>query len=109
MKGPPVTLFFSPFAQFLGPAAVEGHASIAKREFKLGSRLAQVGQHGRHVDGAAGKQRFEGATFLRGFRVKRKPRPAQIDLEFLKQSFNTPGTEIAPGSDVVRENFKDRR
>ena len=32
--------------------------------------------------------------------------PADGDVECLFQSFNTPGTEVAPGSDVVAEDFE---
>ena len=35
-----------------------------------------------------------------------KVHPADGDVECLFQSFNTPGTEVAPGSDVVAEDFE---
>ena len=38
-----------------------------------------------------------------------KVHPADADVECLFQSFNTPGTEVAPGSDVVTENFEGDR
>jgi len=38
--------------------------------------------------------------------MKRKVDPAHIDVEVLLQSFNTPGTEIAPGSNEVGEDFQ---
>jgi hypothetical protein len=69
--------------------------------------VAEVDQHFRNVDGSAGKERFKGPTLLRGFRMKRKRGPAKVDVKFLLQSFNTPGNEIAPGSDIIRKNFQD--
>jgi hypothetical protein len=39
--------------------------------------------------------------------VQRKSRPAQVDLKLLFQSFNTPGNEVAPGSDEIRKDFQD--
>ena len=68
--------------------------------------FSEMCQHFRYVDRPAGKEIFEAAAVLRGFRMKRKSRPVHIDLNVLLQSFNTPGNEIAPGSDVVRENFQ---
>jgi hypothetical protein len=41
--------------------------------------------------------------------MKRKSCPPDADCKFFLQFFNTPGNEIAPGSDVVRENFKNDR
>jgi hypothetical protein len=37
--------------------------------------------------------------------VQRKSNPLNFDLEFAPQSFNTPGDEIAPGSDIIGKNF----
>jgi hypothetical protein len=31
--------------------------------------------------------------------------PVDLDIEISLQLFNTPGTEIAPGSNVIAENF----
>jgi hypothetical protein len=39
--------------------------------------------------------------------MERKSRPVKFEVEFLLQFFNTPGNEIAPGSDVVGEYFQD--
>jgi hypothetical protein len=41
--------------------------------------------------------------------VQGKGLPLNFDLKILFQFFNTPGTEIAPGSDVVGENFQLHR
>jgi hypothetical protein len=38
--------------------------------------------------------------------MKGKGSPFYFDLEILFQFFNTPGTEITPGSDVIRKDFK---
>jgi hypothetical protein len=66
-----------------------------------------MGQHIVNVDGPAGKEVFEGSAFFRGFRMEGKGRPVEVNVEFLLQSFNTPGNEIAPGSDVVGKNFQN--
>jgi hypothetical protein len=39
--------------------------------------------------------------------VQRKRRPAEVDLERFFQSFNTPGNEVAPGSDEIRKNLQN--
>jgi len=64
-----------------------------------------MGQHLRNVNELAGKQLFETPALIRGFGMKGKRRPVDMDVVSLLQSFNTPGNEIAPGSDVVREDF----
>jgi hypothetical protein len=33
--------------------------------------------------------------------------PADLELEFFLQLFNTPGNEIAPGSDIIRKYFQN--
>jgi hypothetical protein len=49
---------------------------------------------------------FEEPAFLGGFRVKRKSPPADNDIELALQFFNTPGNEIAPGSDIIGKYFE---
>jgi hypothetical protein len=44
---------------------------------------------------------LQGAALRRGVRMQRKSDPSNSDIEFAFQSFNTPGDEIAPGSDVI--------
>jgi hypothetical protein len=41
--------------------------------------------------------------------MKRECPPFNPDLIFFFQFFNTPGNEIAPGSDVVGKDFKNNR
>jgi hypothetical protein len=105
VKRLPKAALFGPFAQFLSPAAVIGHRALAEGQTKLVGGLFEVGQHLRYVDGPPGKKILKGAALLRCFRVKGKRRPAKVDVEFLLQSFNTPGNEIAPGSDVVGKDL----
>jgi hypothetical protein len=38
--------------------------------------------------------------------MERKSRPMDIDIILFLQFFNTPGNEIAPGSDKIRKNLK---
>jgi hypothetical protein len=69
--------------------------------------VPEMGQHLRYVDRSAGKKVFQRLAVRRRFRMKRKGRPVRVDIKFLLQFFNTPGNEIAPGSDIVREDFQD--
>jgi hypothetical protein len=66
-----------------------------------------MGQHLRYIDRSPGKEIFQRSAVRGRFRVKRERRPLHLDRIFLLQFFNTPGNEIAPGSDVVREDFQD--
>jgi hypothetical protein len=40
--------------------------------------------------------------------MQREMGPYNIDVVSLAEFFNTPGTEITPGSDVVGENLQDK-
>ena len=48
----------------------------------------------------------EGSAFSRCLRMQRKGGPADGQIVFLFQSVDTPGTEIAPGSDIIRKDFQ---
>ena len=39
--------------------------------------------------------------------MQREEHPLHRDVELLFESVNTPGTEVAPRSDVIREHFQD--
>jgi len=52
------------------------------------------------------KQFFQRLAVFRCIRVKRESRPLNINFKILLQSFNTPGNEIAPRSNIVRKYFK---
>ena len=41
--------------------------------------------------------------------MQRKSGPFDINVKLVLQLFNTPGNEIAPGSDIVRKNFQGCR
>ena len=96
-----------PFCRFLGTTRVEAHAALTERQPQAAGRLFEPLQHLRNVDAAPGEQVLERDPFGRDLRVQRKSRPVQIDLELLFQSFITPGNEVAPGSDEIRENLQD--
>jgi hypothetical protein len=54
------------------------------------------------------EKRLEGTSFGRCVGMQGKGQPAGIYLKLSFKSFNTPGNEIAPGSDVVRIDFEGR-
>jgi hypothetical protein len=90
-----------------GSARVEAHAALTERQPQAVCGLFEPLQHLRNVDASSGEQALERDPFGRDLRVQRKSRPVQIDPELLFQSFNTPGNEVAPGSDEIRENLQD--
>ena len=55
------------------------------------------------------KQFIQPASFLRRFGMKREVNVVDVDMIILFQFFNTPGTEIAPGSDKIGINIKRGR
>jgi hypothetical protein len=62
--------------------------------------------HFRHINRSTGKELFEAAAFIRGFGMERKGNPVNLDGIRSLNPFNTPGNEIAPGSDEIRKNIK---
>jgi hypothetical protein len=60
------------------------------------------------IHGLAAKELLKRLAFLRGLRVQGKGDPLDPDSVFLFQSFNTPGTEVAPGSDVVGKDLQNQ-
>jgi hypothetical protein len=65
-----------------------------------------MGQHLGDIDIAARKKFFKCQALLWGIRMERESGPSNINLEFVLQFFNTPGNEIAPRSNIVREYFQ---
>jgi len=95
----------SPFPQFLGPTAVERPRASPPWQAKLGSHSVQAIHGRRQVDAPSGEKFLQGATLLRCLRMERKRNPPDGDIVFLRKLFNTPGNEIAPGSEVIGENL----
>jgi len=62
--------------------------------------------HLHHIDGGAGKKLVQAPALDRGFRMQGKGPPVNLDLMFLLQLFNTPGNEIAPGSDIIGKDLE---
>ena len=61
---------------------------------------------GVHIDIAAAEQFLERYTLCGGVGMQWEVHPVDVDIEISLQLFNTPGTEVAPGSDEVGEYFK---
>jgi hypothetical protein len=61
---------------------------------------------GAHIDIAAAEQLLERPALGGRVGMQREVYPRDPDVEILLQLFNTPGTEIAPGSDVIAEYFQ---
>jgi len=64
---------------------------------------------GLDIDIAAAEQLLERQTLCRRLRMQWKVHPVDIDLEISLQLFNTPGTEIAPWSNVIAEYLERDR
>jgi hypothetical protein len=109
VKGIAAALILGPFSQFLSQAAVEGHRTLAEGQLQFIGHLPQAGHHRRDIHRPAGEQRFERLPGRRRFRMQGKGRPLDVERKCRFDPFNTPGTEVAPGSDVVGEDLQDGR
>ena len=106
METIPSVHFLCPFSEFLGQAAVVGHGPLSEGEAFCPGHLLQSGQHGRDVHITAFEEFLQGLACLRDLRMQGKGHPVDIQIMLLPQFFNTPGNEIAPGSDVVRKDLQ---
>ena len=100
---PPLVL--GPLAQFLGQPTVVSHLPVAERQVQLPGDPVQAGQYGGNVHRLPGEKVLQGSALLRRFGMQGKRRPGNGDVKVRFESFNTPGTEVAPRSDVVGEDF----
>ena len=62
--------------------------------------------HGGKIDITAPKEILQASPLFWRFGMKRKMSDLNAQAIICFQFLNTPGTEVAPGSDVVGENFK---
>jgi len=62
--------------------------------------------HRIEVESPAGKKILQWEAFGRSIGMQGEKDPVNIDVVVLLQSFNTPGTEITPGSNVIAEDFQ---
>jgi hypothetical protein len=105
----PPALFLRPLSQFLRQPAVVGFLAVAQGQTRFFRRLPQTGFYLVDAHRSPGKKLFQSQTFFRRFRMKGKRPPLDCDLKILSQFFNTPGNEVAPGSDIIGKNFQNRQ
>ena len=106
MKSFTLSSAFRPEAKFLCEPAIAGHCPLAKGETTFFGSSFQLADHLPDSFRTDVKEIFEKLSLLRGFRVKWKGSPVNRYVIFFLQLFNTPGNEVAPGSDIVGENFE---
>ena len=64
-------------------------------------------EHRWNIDIPSCEEFFQGPAFFWGFRMQGKGDPLHLDIVRLLEFFNTPGNEIAPGSDIVGEDLQE--
>ena len=96
-----------PFAEFLGKATVVGVRAITIREALCSHEIRHAPLHRRQVHAPAREQRVERLPVRRRVRMQRKKHPPHLDIELFPKPVNTPGTEVAPRSYVVREHLEN--
>jgi hypothetical protein len=100
---------FRPFRNFLSQSAViRVRARPIRQPFGLHQCL-QARLRGLHIDIAAAEQFFERHTLGGRVGMQWEVHPVNMDIEIPLQLFNTPGTEIAPWSNVIAEYFQRDR
>ncbi len=102
-------LCLSPCGEFLSLAAVERHGARAIGQAFLAHQLRHSILSRLQVEVSAGEQFLQRHSGLRRVRMKRKVPELDFDVVLPVQPLNTNRTEIAPGSDVVREDFEQHR
>jgi hypothetical protein len=106
MKFHPPALFLRPLPQLLRQPAVEGFLAVSQWQTRFFRRFSQTGFYLIDAHRSSGKKFFQSETFFRRFRMKGERPPLDCDFKILSQFFNTPGNEIAPGSDIIGKDFQ---
>ena len=94
-------LAFGPFRQLLSETAIVRHVArgIIGKTFFLHAGFHLV---------SAGGVRGSASTFFRRVGMQRKVSEFNFQPVVLFEFLNTPGTEVAPGSNVVGEDFENQ-
>ena len=95
-----------PFRELLGAATVVGHRPLTVGETFLEHETRHAGFRRLNVDVATGEELLETPPLLRGVRMQRKLRELHVEAITASQSFRTDRTEVAPRSDVIREDLE---
>lgn len=103
----PLTLALRPFAQFRGQPAVVCFRSLPERQSQFFGRPFLAGNYLPGIEVQAGVEIIQVQPFFRGVGMEGERPPDDLNLEVPAQFFNTPGTEVAPGSDIIGKDLKD--
>jgi hypothetical protein len=93
-----------PQPNFLCQSGIIGFCPIAKLQAEVSGGLFEPCNHRLDFLGRGIEQRFQRKPLLRCVWMERKGFPFYRNIKLFFQFINTPGNEIAPGSDIVREN-----
>ena len=105
MDGLAPRLRFRPFRNFLRQSAAIGvRARPIRQPFGVHQCL-KAPMRGLQIDIAAAEQFLERHTHCGCVGMQWEVHPVDMDIEVPFQLFNTPGTEIAPRSNVIAEYF----
>jgi|WetSurMetagenome_2_1015567.scaffolds.fasta_scaffold00986_10 hypothetical protein len=77
----------------------EGQATVSRHPF-------QMVKYGWNIDIPPSKEFFQGPAFFWRLWMQEKRDPLHLDIVGFFEFFNTPGYEVAPGSDIVGENLQ---
>ncbi len=102
-------LRYDPLGHFLRAATVERHRPVSVRQTFLGHQLNHPIFYCGNVDVPTCKQFFQRHSLVGSVRMEREMHEPNVNLIVRPEPFNTHGTEIAPGSDVVGVNFQQKR
>jgi hypothetical protein len=94
---------FSPLSQLLSQPAIICSGAHSEGQAAVGCHPFQMVQHGWNSDIPPCKEFFQGQALFRRLWMQGKRDPLHLDIIRLFESFNTPGNEVAPGSDIVGE------
>ena len=106
MNRPATRLSIRPCRQLLSEAAVVSVSPFPVWQPFVSHQSGHALLSGRYVNVPSGEEFFERQSFIRRLRVQRKMPKPNLDIIDSLESFNTDRTEIAPRSDVVREDFQ---
>jgi hypothetical protein len=106
MEGFAFALVLSPEPELLGQPAVVGSASCPEGQAEICGGTVKMFEYCRNFLRTGFEQILKELAVFRCFGMQRESSPANAYVIFVLQSFNTPGNEITPGSDIIGKDFQ---
>jgi hypothetical protein len=99
-------LFPGPGPEFMGQSGIADHVHGIELKAPFPGKLPEFAQHGSDIHVGIIHELLKAHALGGDLLVQRQGTPDNDHIIFLTQGINTPGTEVAPGSDKIGKHFQ---